>query len=87
MLPISHQVILAKFIEQTVTSETISQYKVAGPKLIVELLKFAQDFETTTQNENAGDRNEPVDEIIDSEEEDCDGGEHSPKADLFTRLD
>jgi hypothetical protein len=70
MLPISHQVILAKFIEETVKSETISQYKIAGPKIIDELLKFTKEFETSSQDHWAGDRNQPVDEILDSEDED-----------------
>ena len=68
-LPISHQVVLAKFIEETVVSETISQYQVSGSKLLDELLKFAGEFEISTDNRWAGDRNEPVDEIIDSDDE------------------
>ena len=68
-------------------SETISQYKIEGAKIIDELIKFAKDFETTTQNRWSGDRNEPVDEIIDSEDEDCDENMDMQKSNLFTKLD
>jgi quinol monooxygenase YgiN len=41
-LPIEQQALLAAFIRQSLAEETISQYKLKGPALISELVKFAE---------------------------------------------
>ena len=61
-LTIAQQVILVKFITQTVENETISQYKVAGKELLKELLSFAETFETQQNQEEEED-------IIDDDDE------------------
>lgn len=43
-LSLSEQVILAKFIEYSVQTESISQYKIVAKDLIKELLDFANSF-------------------------------------------
>lgn len=43
-LNIYEQVIVAKFIEETLRTETISQYKVQGTDIIKELLEFSSQF-------------------------------------------
>ena len=43
-LTISEQIILAKFIEYTIQSETISQYKLKGTEIIGHLIGFAEGF-------------------------------------------
>lgn len=42
--PIERQVVLAKFIEYTMKTETISQYKILGPRIISELMLFVSKF-------------------------------------------
>ena len=43
-LPIEQQVLLVAFIRQSITEETISQYKLKSQALINELVKFASEF-------------------------------------------
>lgn len=43
-LPIEHQVLLVTFIRQSISDETISQYKLKSHTLIGELVKFASEF-------------------------------------------
>ena len=43
-LPIEQQVLLVTFIKQSISDETISQYKPKSQALINELVKFANEF-------------------------------------------
>ena len=52
-LTLPEQVILAKFLEHSVLTETISQYKMTGKELIRELMAFATGFGgSPTQDED-----------------------------------
>lgn len=79
-MQISHQVLLAKFIEYTVKNETISQYKLQGVQILFDLIEFQNGFELTG-SKNA-QSSEQVDEIIDSDDED-----HSAATEKETLLD
>jgi hypothetical protein len=43
-LSITHQILLARFIEFTLKNETISQFHVKGKELINRLVKFADEY-------------------------------------------
>ena len=43
--PISHQVIISKFLEQAVADETISQFNSPGNQIIDDLISFASNFD------------------------------------------
>ena len=75
-LTIAQQVILVKFITQTVENETISQYKVGGKELLKELMAFAETFEMEQSQEDE-------DDIIDDDEPEV----SVPSANLFARVD
>ena len=75
-LTIAQQVILVKFITQTVENETISQYKVGGKDLLKELMAFAETFETEQAQEDE-------DDIIDDDEPEV----TAPALNLLSRVD
>ena len=73
-LSIAEQVLLVKFIAQTVENETISQYKIAARDILRELIQFANNFETAASLEE---------DIIDEDEDEV----TEVKENLLTRID
>ena len=51
-IPIEQQVLLVRFIRQSIAEETISQYKLKSSLLINELVSFAQDFKDDEDEPN-----------------------------------
>jgi hypothetical protein len=47
MLAIHEQIVLAKFIEDVMRNETISQFKFKGHNIVGELLSFAKNWSCT----------------------------------------
>ena len=60
---------LAKFIEYTMEEETISQYSIDGTTILMELLKFAREFEVAHNHSIQNAEQSDDDEIIDLDDE------------------
>lgn len=79
-LNIYEQVILAKFIQYTIETETISQYKIQSKEIIRELLKFASEFGQETQESIEED------DIVRSDDEEEDSLTQANSNKLETRI-